>query len=167
MKYKNAIKLGVLSGIAIIFTYLAAYFVNKNIVTQPYFPYLIYLVHVPFMIAAGLQFRARHADLIDFRIALREVMITFLVGMIFYFIIYYVLFNYDLSLVAEQKRVFVEHYTSLKEYGGIKGEDFRKMKEAWEQDDFKVTIPKILQGLPFRILGGFVLGLLVSLMVKR
>lgn len=167
MKYKSAIKLGVLSGVMIVSLYLAVYFGNKNILAQPYFPYLIYLVHVPFMIAAGLQFRARHEGLIDFRIALREVMITFLVGIIFYFIIYYVLFNYDLDLVAEQKRMFVEHYTSLKEKGGIKSEDFRKMQAAWEKDDFKVTIGKILQGLPFRILGGFVLGLLVSLMVKR
>lgn len=167
MKYKSAILYGVLSGIAIICYHLGVYFWNKPTIISAGFFYSVYLVHIPFMIASGLKFRMTHDGLIDYKEALREVFITFLVGMAIYYVLYYGLFNYDLELVGIQKQQAFDHYELLLENDVIKKKEYNNFMTAWEKDDYKVTIGSIIPGIPFRIIGGFVLSALVALMVKR
>ncbi len=167
MKYRNAIVYGVLSGLAIIFYHLGFYFGNKEIIIGSWFFFSIYLLHVPFMVATGLKERSLNNGLIDFKTALREVFLTFLVGMFFYYAIYYALFNFDSEIIALQKQASMQGMEWQLEKGFIDEEQFDALKAAWETDNHNVTIWGVITGIPFRIIGGFLLSLLVASIVKR
>lgn len=167
MKYKNAIVYGLLSGVVIICYHLGVYFGMREWLVSSFFFFSIYLVQVPFMVSSGLSTRAKNEGLIDFKDALREVFITFLIGMIIYFICYYVFFGFNEELIALQKEQAHENIMWLKEQGFYDKDEIKKMIDAWETNNYKVGIGHIIKGIPFRIMGGFVLSALVALMVKR
>lgn len=167
MNYKNAIMYGLLSGVAIVCYHFGFYFGMKEWLVSSGFFFSVYLVHVPFMIAAGLIYRSKHEGLIDFKDALREVFITFLVGMVIYYICYYVLFGMNEELIALQKQQAHDGIMWLKSKGLYDKDEIKTMLDAWEISEYRVTLWDIITGIPFRILGGFALSALVALMVKR
>jgi len=163
----NAITYGIISGVVIILYHLGFYYWNKEVIVSPLFFYSIYLVHVPFLFYSGLKYRQTHDGLIEFREALREIVITFLVGMVIYYLMYYILFNMDSELVEMSKQRAYDQHLAWKESGQIKPVEFKKYVAAWEKNDHKVTLYRLFFGIPRRILGGFALSALVALMVKR
>ena len=117
MKYKTAISYGLFSGVVIIGYHIGVHFGNKEWLVSPLFFFSVYLVHLPFMMAAGLTFRKNNNGLVEFKQALREVFITFLVGMLIYFMCYYPLFNIDSELPTLQKVAGYNNILWFKEKG--------------------------------------------------
>lgn len=167
MKYKNAIIYGLLSGVVIVCYHLGVYFGMKEWLVSSFFFFSIYLVQIPFMIASGLSFRSRNEGLIDFKDALREVFITFLIGMVIYFACYYVLFGFNEELIALQKDQAYQNILWLQDQGFYDKDEIKLMTKAWETNDYRVGIGHIIKGIPFRIIGGFGFSALVAVIVKR
>ncbi len=166
-KYKSAITYGLISGVVIVLYHLGFHFASKYSLTSSWFFFSIYILHVPFMIMSGLTFRKNNEGLVEFRIALREVFITFLVGTIIYYICYYVIFNIDAELITMQKQRALENIQWLESQAFYDEDEIAPMKEALENSDYTVTIGNLIKGIPFRLLGGFGLSALVAVMVKR
>ncbi len=162
-----AIKYGLFSGVVIILYHLGVYFGIKEWIITPAFYFSIYIIHIIFMICAGLIVRSQNGGLLDFKGALREAFLTFIIGAIIYFIVYYVLFNFDAELIALQKQSALELINWQLEQQFIDEDIYEAMKKAWEADDHKVSFWDVITGIPFRLMGGFLLSLLVAAIVKR
>ncbi len=167
MKNNNAIKYGIISGVVIICYHLGVYFWSKEfLISSPFF-FSIYLVHVPFMLATGIKERILHDGLIDFKVALKHIFLTFILGMLFYYLIYYSLFNYDAELIDLMKQATHDGLDWQKEKGFIDEDKYEKFIESMKDADFTVGIWQVITGIPFRIIGGFLLSLVVAAFVKR
>lgn len=148
--------------------HLGVYFGNVEWLVSSAFFFSIYLVHIPFMLSSGLIFRKRNDGLVDFKDALREIFITFLVGMAIYYICYYALFTICADeLIPIQKQAAYDNIMWLKEKEFYDEDEIKGWVEAWETASFDVTFGSILKGLPFRIIGGFVMSTIVAVMVRR
>ncbi len=165
-EYKTAIIYGLISGILIVCYYLVFYYMNKNLIAKIEFSYSVFALQVPFLIAAGLKYRNRNEGLLEFKEALKIMMITYLISLLFYFIIYYVLFNYDADLVAMSKQYSIDSIEWLKTRG-MQKEQYESMMNDAQNSSFEVTIGTLLRGIPFSILGGFFVSSLCALMVRR
>ncbi|MGK0391594.1 MAG: hypothetical protein ACI94Y_004361 [Maribacter sp.] len=168
MKYKSAIIYGLLSGVVIVCYHLGVYFGNIEWLVSPAFFFSIYLVHLPFMLSSGLIFRRRNEGLVDFKDALREIFITFLVGMAIYYICYYAMFTICADeLIPLQKEAAYDKIMMMKEKAFYDEDEIKEWIKAWENASFDVTLGAVLKGVPFRIIGGFVMSLIVAVMVRR
>ncbi len=167
MKNKNAIIYGIVSGVVILIYHLGFYFVNKELIIHPAFFFGVYAIHLPFMILAALKDRSINEGLLDFKSSLRTVFLSFIIGMVFYYLIYYILFNVDTELISMMKQAAHEGLEWQKEQGFLDEDEFDSHVEAWGKSDFSVTIWSVITGIPFRIIGGFLLSLLVAAITKR
>lgn len=168
MKYKSAIIYGLLSGLVIVCYHLGVYFGNIEWLASPAFFFSIYLVHLPFMFSSGLIFRKKNEGLVDFKDALREIFVTFLVGMVIYYICYYVLFTICAEeLIPIQKQAAYDKIMMMKEKAFYDEDEIKGWLKAWETASYEVSLGSVMMGLPFRIIGGFVMSLITAVMVRR
>ncbi len=167
MKEKNAIVFGILAGLLVIGYHIGMYALNKEFVIHPAFFYGVYFWYFICMIPAGLRTRSSRGGLLDYKSALRTCFITFLIAAVFYYAIYYTLFNYDPELVVLQKKQFIEGIEWQYEQGYMKDEQYADTKKSYETADFSVNVKSIFLGIPFHIIGGFLVSCLASLLVKR
>ncbi len=168
-QHKIAIKYGIILGIIIVLYHIIFYYLNKKFITASSFIYTIYAIQLLFMIIAGIQERTRRGGLLNFKESLIAVFITFIVGSLFYYLMYYLIPYFDpemIDLYKESTRENIEWaYSDGK--GLIEKDKYKLMIEKWETDDFSVTIGKTIQGFIFNCIPAFFLSLLTAIMVKR
>jgi hypothetical protein len=147
-----------MAGITLIGYFLLFYYTDKNALLGQSVQLSSYLIYAFFMFLA-----AKSVGHLDFKTVLRTAFGVFIVTNLFYYVFDFVLFNMvDKSLADLQKTMMIDYYTP----------NIKTVQETKEITDNILngnfhTISSLAFGFAKGAIGGFLLAVLISFLVKK
>lgn len=164
MASNAAVKYGLIAGIGTIAYFLLFYFIDKELLFNPF----VYWVPLGFYLA--LMWRAlqvgEQGQAPGFRDALRTAFLVFVIANFLYYLFYYLLFGLiDPGLIDLQREVMRE---SLEQQGNLLSEEQREeMLKSLDGDGLIPTAGKVFFTFVRSLIGGFVLALGMAALASR
>ncbi len=166
----HGINNGLIAGLVGIVLYLAYYFINPELLFNPWLGLVIGLiVWIYFMRKAGVDTKADNGGFLTFKEALKPTFLTYVVGSLLSVAFSFILFNLiDPSLNDLMQEKSIEMAENMMKTFGAGEEQIEAAMEQMEDQDQSMTIGRVLQtylvGLVFP---GFVLALIISAVIKQ
>ena len=162
----NAVKYGVIAGILVSALYLILYFISPGLVLSTALTYGGLVIPIAFMVKVAMEEKEANGGFLTFAEALKSTFLVYVVHAVIFYIMYYVLYNYigpELEDLTREKAIAM-----MDKMSGFMGEEAaEKAAEQIDQQDFSYGIGKLMLSLLMSAIGGFIISLIVSLIMKR
>lgn len=158
----NAIRNGLLAGVAVIGYFLLFYLLRKELMLNAVVFSLSTLIFLVFMVVACRQERAQQGDDgYPFALSLKTAFTTYVVAATLYYLWYHLMFAYfDPELVEIQKEMLIRR---VDQFEGLLGESqAEEVRDAYRKEGIEVSWSNTLFSLAQSMLFGFILALPVA-----
>lgn len=145
---------------------LVFYFIDRQLMLNPWVIWSTLAIFIAFMIQACRREGEEYGKQYPFRTALRTAFQVYVVAALLYGAFYYIMFNFvDPGLADLQREMVLER---LQGSTGALGENNTEtLLERFKEEDFGVTLGDSLLSLGWSLIGGFIVSLGVAGAMRR
>ena len=165
MKNNIALKYGLIAGVGVVAYFLLFYCSDIKLFFNPIIVWGSLVVYIAGMVKACVDQRKMQAEF-PFKDALRTAFFSFAVASVVYYVFNYLLYNvFDAELAEVQKEILVEQMGKMATR--LQFSDVEDQIKEFSKSDFRVTIGNSFLALGQSLIGGFILSLAVSAVMRR